>query len=117
MDAVLAGARARGWPEQRLHHEAFLAPEPAGEPFTVRLHRRDQEIHVPADGSMLDALLRAGLPHPYLCRSGVCGECRVTLLRGEADHRDLYLSDAERAAGGTVMPCVSRGITTLEVDL
>jgi ferredoxin len=53
-----------------------------------------------------------------MCRQGVCGECRVPVLAGRPMHRDEYLSEDERAAGDSVMCCVSRSETeTLEVDL
>ncbi len=33
-----------------------------------------------------------------LCREGVCGTCETAILEGEADHRDQYFSDEERAS-------------------
>ncbi|MBO3748382.1 oxidoreductase [Streptosporangiaceae bacterium NEAU-GS5] len=116
MEAVLDAARAGGWPEQRLHFERFDAALTAGAPFTVRLRRSGRCVEVPKDTSMLDALLNDGSHTSYLCRNGVCGECRLHLVSGEPEHRDFYLTDAERA-DGAFMPCVSRGRTTLEVDL
>jgi vanillate O-demethylase ferredoxin subunit len=38
----------------------------------------------------------------------VCGTCLTGLLEGEADHRDVFLTDEERQAGDKLMPCVSR---------
>jgi ferredoxin len=43
-----------------------------------------------------------------LCRQRVCGECRLPLRSGGIDHRDHYLSDDRRAAGDSLMACVSR---------
>ena len=119
IDEVLDAARARGWPEGRLHSERFAGVEaPPGTPFVARLARSGTEVAVAAGEPLLDALERIGADVPSLCRQGVCGECRVPVLAGEPEHHDLYLSDEERAAGTAIMPCVSRcGSTTLELDL
>ncbi len=67
---------------------------------------------------ILRALEEAGVAVPNLCRQGVCGECRVPVRAGRPLHRDLYLSEAERAAGDAVMCCVSRSLDDeLELDL
>ena len=58
--------------------------------------------------SLLDALLAKGIDVANLCRQGICGECRMPVRGGRIDHRDHYLSDDERAAGDSVMACVSR---------
>jgi vanillate O-demethylase ferredoxin subunit len=55
----------------------------------------------------LDALLVAGIDVPYGCRQGICGSCEISVLEGTPDHRDLVLSDEERAANRTMMPCCS----------
>lgn len=34
--------------------------------------------------------------------------CVAPLLEGEAEHRDHFLSPAERESGRLIMPCVSR---------
>lgn len=121
MDATLAAAAAAGWPDSRLHSERFgadaLAP---GEPFTVTVTHAGnrRELTVPSGVSLLETLERTGLDVPNMCRQGVCGECRLTVGGGTPLHRDLYLSDDEKAAGDAVMACVSRADgPTLEVSL
>ena len=66
------------------------------------------DVTVRPGSSLLDALERQGVAVPNLCSQGVCGECRVPVCGGAVAHRDLYLTDAEKAAGDCVMPCVSR---------
>jgi len=41
---------------------------------------------------------------------GACGQCqaRVLACEGVLVHADHYLSEAEKASGAAVMPCVSR---------
>ena len=43
-----------------------------------------------------------------LCREGVCGTCETAILEGEADHRDQYFSDEERASQQSMLICCSR---------
>jgi ferredoxin-NADP reductase len=119
MDRVVEEAATAGWPPQRVHLERFTPAElDAGQPFTARLGRSGRQVAVPAGTSLLDALEKAGVQVPNMCRQGVCGECRVPVLAGRPMHRDEYLSEDERAAGDSVMCCVSRSETeTLEVDL
>ena len=119
MDAVLDQAREYGWPSARLHSEAFGAAElDAGEPFTVNLARSGVKLNVPAGVSLLETLEQAGKAIPNMCRKGICGECSLSVLRGKPQHRDLYLSDQEKAENTTMMSCVSRSLDEeLELDL
>ena len=109
IDGVLGSARQAGWPEQNLHCERFVAPPP-GNPFRVILRRSGREVPVAAHQSILEAIEAAGVDAPFLCRGGACGQCETAVmsLDGTLEHNDHYLSDAEKAAGGKVMICVSR---------
>ncbi|WP_331770864.1 PDR/VanB family oxidoreductase (plasmid) [Embleya sp. NBC_00888] len=108
---MLAGVRAAvdvGQGGGGLHFERFApAPVVDGRPFELRLRRAGIDLAVPADRPALD-VLREALPQTaYSCRQGFCGVCRVRVLAGEVDHRDLRLTDDERAAGAMLV-CVSR---------
>jgi ferredoxin-NADP reductase len=108
MEAVVAAARRHGWPSSRVHLERFQLDLGPADPFAVRLGLDGRELQVGADESLLEALESAGVQVSYLCRQGVCGECRTGVLAGVPDHRDAYLTAPERAANTAVMPCVSR---------
>jgi len=58
--------------------------------------------------SVLRTLLDAGLDVPYSCEEGICGSCETGVLSGTPDHRDSLLSAEEKAAGQTMLLCVSR---------
>jgi ferredoxin-NADP reductase len=109
IDAVLKAARDFGWPQENLHSEKFLASQP-GKPFDIDLMRSGKTVHVGHHESMLEAIEAAGIDPPYLCRGGACGQCEtaVAACDGTLLHHDVYLSDAEKAAGRKVMICVSR---------
>ncbi|GAA2010886.1 PDR/VanB family oxidoreductase [Brevibacterium samyangense] len=117
-DAVRESAIAAGWPDGRLHFEAFGAQTEPGEPFVLRLGRSGEELPVSAGDSGLEVLEASGRTVPNMCRQGVCGECMLSVLSGTPDHKDLFLSPEEKESGRYVMCCVSRATgPTLEVDL
>ncbi|MGW5105938.1 PDR/VanB family oxidoreductase [Nocardia sp. NPDC004123] len=119
IDAVIDTATALGWPESRVHLERFaLDTLDPGEPFTVTLANSGRTVDVPSGTTLLEALEQAGIAVPNLCRQGVCGECRIPVIAGKPLHRDLFLTDEEKACADAVMPCVSRADgPSLEVAL
>jgi len=106
---VIATARSHGWPDSHIHWEQFSAP-PVGAAFEVFLSRANISVHVPPTQSLLESIESAGVEVPYLCRGGVCGFCRTRVLEvdGELVHNDHFLSEADKAGGRFIMPCVSR---------
>ena len=97
------------WTPTSVHMEAFSEPERVkanDHPFTVRLAKSGDTITVPVGVTILEALRAAGHEVPSSCETGTCGTCRVKLLSGEVDHRDLFLPEQERASN--IMICVSR---------
>jgi phthalate 4,5-dioxygenase reductase component len=108
------------WPSSAVHFESFSGEAAAQRsddaPFTVYLARRGEEFEVPAGTSILEVLRSRGLSVPSSCESGTCGTCRTGLVAGDADHRDLVLSEAEKQS--QIMICVSRarsGRLTLDI--
>lgn len=106
--------RCVNWPERTLRLERFTARPYAidqsapNEAFTVRCARSNVEVKVSPGESILGALREAGLDLPSSCEEGICGTCESPVLDGAVEHRDSILSAAERAAGKTMMICVSR---------
>lgn len=109
IEAVAAEAMTKGWPTSSVHSEAFTAPPP-GAPFDVTIASTGQTVHVCADQSLLEALEAAGVEINWSCRGGACGQCEtgITACTGEIEHNDHWLSDDDRAAEKTIMPCMSR---------
>ncbi|MFZ9643140.1 MAG: PDR/VanB family oxidoreductase [Candidatus Methylopumilus sp.] len=107
--AMIETARSLGWPENHIHSEQFTAP-PTGESFKIKLTKSALEIVVPPELSMLEAMEAAGVDAPYLCRGGACGRCELEVVctDGNLLHHDHFLSDAEKASGKKILPCVSR---------
>jgi ferredoxin-NADP reductase len=111
-----------GWPADTLHLERF-APREAGPPavagsFEVELARSGKTIVVDPGTSILDAVEAAGVEVLSSCLEGVCGTCETIVLGGAVDHRDSYLTEAERASGTIMMICVFRAACPrLRLDL
>lgn len=106
---VRGTAAKMGWPREAVHYEEFLAPQP-GKPFEVKLAISNRVVQVGENESLLEAIERAGVDAPYLCRGGACGQCETAVLRAEGEivHRDHWLEDEEKASNAKIMPCVSR---------
>jgi phthalate 4,5-dioxygenase reductase subunit len=97
------------WPPSAVHFEAFTEPTrnvAEDRAFTLRLAQSGETIEVGTGVTILEALRANGHVVPSSCESGTCGTCRTRLVGGEADHRDLVLTDDEKAA--SIMICVSR---------
>ena len=121
MDFVLAEARGHGWHEDALHREYFSAPvtttaqDPA---FEVELRQSQRVIVIPAERTVLEMLLEAGVDVASSCEQGICGSCLIPVLEGQPDHRDQFLTAQERQANNCFTPCCSRSFSPrLVLDL
>jgi ferredoxin len=74
----------------------------------VELRRSRKTLQVGATESLLAALRGAGVKVSVSCEEGVCGTCACTVLEGEPDHRDAYLTDEEKADNDQILVCCSR---------
>ena len=79
-------------------------------PFVVRFAGSSRETVVGPEETLLDALERSGVPVMYDCLKGECGLCvlPVSDVEGVTDHRDVFLSERQRAEGALICACVSR---------
>ncbi|MFZ6646202.1 PDR/VanB family oxidoreductase [Undibacterium sp. TJN25] len=101
-------ASLQGWPQSSLHVESFGARSSAGdEPLEVHLAQSGLTIQAEPGTSLLDALLEAGAFMPFDCNRGECGSCYTQVLEGAPLHRDVCLTEPQRAIG--MCPCVSWG--------
>lgn len=103
-----------------VHVEYFTAEQAAARSggFDVELRRRRVTLAIPAGKTILQALLDAGIDHPYACEQGVCGSCEARVIEGTPDHRDSVLTADEKAAGRSMMICCSGSLDAkLVLDL
>ncbi|MFN3569170.1 MAG: 2Fe-2S iron-sulfur cluster-binding protein, partial [Polaromonas sp.] len=90
----------------------------AAQAFRVQVPRHHVDIMVPAGSTLLDALESAGVETLSDCRRGECGLCAMDVLAldGEADHRDVFLSEHEKQQNSRICACVSRVVGSVTLD-
>ncbi|HVR51449.1 MAG TPA: PDR/VanB family oxidoreductase [Pseudorhodoferax sp.] len=111
IDHVVGTATAQGWDKANVHLEYFgAAPQDTSGDgsFEVRIASSGQTLRVAPDQTVTQALLAHGIEIMTSCEQGVCGTCITRVLQGECEHRDLYFTDAEKAANDQFTPCCSR---------
>lgn len=113
MDWVLTSAKSFGWNEHQLHKEYFSAAveknvQGDDVAFDVQVASTGQVFRVPPGRTVIAVLEENGIDVPVSCEQGVCGTCLTRVLQGEPDHRDLFMTDEERAANDQFTPCCSR---------
>ncbi len=106
------------WSPESVHYELFASSKTdeqraeaaarTSDDFEVELAQSGVTLTIPADRTILDVLLDNGYGLPYACEDGWCGACTIGLISGQADHRDEFLSDADKAANKKIQVCVSR---------
>jgi tetrachlorobenzoquinone reductase len=110
-------------PENPVYFEWFSPPvavdtKEMSSGFDIKLNRSGALLHVPENKSILEVLEEHGYELSCSCREGMCGTCETNVIEGVPDHRDYVLSGSERAAGRTMMICVSRAKSaTLVLDI
>ena len=76
--------------------------------FVVKLARHGGEFEIAEGRTIIEVLAEHGVMVDTSCEQGVCGTCLTGVLEGEPDHRDVFLTDAEKRANDRMTVCVSR---------
>jgi len=110
LEATRALASDQGWPDEAVHFEYFKNTNVIDDSstFEIALARSAMTLQVPAGKTILEVLQVNGIEVPSSCEQGACGTCLATVIEGEPDHQDVYLSDSEKAANDKMLTCVSR---------
>jgi ferredoxin-NADP reductase/predicted pyridoxine 5'-phosphate oxidase superfamily flavin-nucleotide-binding protein len=124
MDSVQDVLTGLGVPEDRVRTERYTS----GADTTVTI-TAPQEVHV-KDGArelgsavvepgqtLLDAGLAAGLPMPYSCTVGNCGDCTVKLRAGQVVMNEPNCLTPRQKAEGDVLTCVGRPTSDVVLDI
>ena len=110
LDALRSITAAAGWPHDSVRFEYFENTNDIDDStsFTVDLARSALTLRVGTGQTILDVLRANDVAIASSCEQGACGTCAATVIEGEVLHQDVYLNPAERAAGLTMLTCVSR---------
>ena len=124
MDAVQGVLTGLGVPDARVHQERYTSGADTATTTTV-----PQEMTVEQDGhtlgtvvvepgqTLLDAGLAAGLPMPYSCTVGNCGDCMVRLRAGEVTQNEPNCLTPQQKADGYVLACVGCPLSKVTLDV
>jgi len=68
--------------------------------YVIEIAETNERVEAEPGETILDAILRAGVPFPYSCQAGNCGSCKCEYLSGdifELEHSEHALRADERA--------------------
>mgnify|MGYP000887618036 FL=1 len=110
LEAAREAATKCGWPDEAVHFEYFKNSKEIDDKttFEIALSRSALTLQVPAGKTILQILRENGIEVPSSCEQGACGTCLMTVIGGEPDHQDVYLSTKEKASNQKIITCVSR---------
>jgi len=118
---IIDTATNQNWPMQQVHKEFFsstLVDTSQDSSFEVMIKSTGKLINISANQSVLEALEEEDIFIPVSCAEGICGTCVTRVLEGQPEHRDVFLTDAEKAINDQFTPCCSRSKSTrLVLDL
>ncbi|WP_406489074.1 2Fe-2S iron-sulfur cluster-binding protein [Streptomyces phaeochromogenes] len=125
MDAVQLVLTELGVPDELVHQEHYTS----GADTRAAAATVPQEMTVEEDGrpvgtvvvepgqTLLDAGLAAGLPMPYSCTVGNCGDCMVRLRGGEVTQNEPNCLTPQQKADGYVLTCVGCPLSKVTLDI
>jgi ferredoxin-NADP reductase len=75
--------------------------------FEIVLQQSGLTLCVEEGKTILQTMLDAGVDVPFSCSEGICGTCETAVLDGVPDHRDLVLTESEKAVNDVIFVCCS----------
>jgi ferredoxin-NADP reductase len=123
MDAARSVLASRGVDASRIREERFTlkrtqAQEARGPRLiTLRAGATTRSVTVPANTTLLDAGLMAGVEVPYSCTMGGCGACRVRVTAGAVTLDEPNCLTADEREAGFTLACCARAVEGPAVEV
>ncbi|WP_439658746.1 2Fe-2S iron-sulfur cluster-binding protein [Lentzea sp. HUAS TT2] len=120
MDTVQQALTELGVPGEHVHVERYTSGPSAtavsATPQRMRVENVGEAVVEPGQ-TLLDAGLAAGLPMPYSCTVGSCGECVVKLRGGKVSQQEPNCLTPQQKAAGQILACTSTPLTEVIVEV
>nr|AXL06564.1 phenylacetate-CoA oxygenase [uncultured bacterium] len=124
MDTVQGVLTGLGVPADRVHRERYTSgadtttATTAPQKMVVEdgAHEVGSVVVEPGQ-TLLDAGLAAGLPMPYSCTVGNCGDCMVALRGGEVAMNGPNCLTPQQKADGYILTCVGCPLSAVTLDI
>ncbi|MFF8036060.1 2Fe-2S iron-sulfur cluster-binding protein [Streptomyces sp. NPDC016626] len=124
MDAVQDVLHELGVPDELVHQEHYTSGADTGTAATVPQKMTVEQyghpigtVVVEPGQTLLDAGLTAGLPMPYSCTVGNCGDCMVRLRSGDVTQNEPNCLTSRQRADGYVLTCVGCPLSEVTLDI
>ncbi|MCH6163283.1 2Fe-2S iron-sulfur cluster-binding protein [Streptomyces marispadix] len=107
-----------------MRHERYTSAADTGSTTTVPQEMTVEEggrsvgtVVVEPGQTLLEAGAAAGVPMPYSCTVGNCGDCMVRLRSGEVTQNEPNCLTPRQKADGYVLTCVGRPLSKVTLDI
>ncbi|MCW5231842.1 FAD-binding oxidoreductase [Verminephrobacter eiseniae] len=95
---------------------ANASPRTGAPAYQVRLQKTGHQFDCPAEQTLLQAAIAAGLRLPFSCTSGACGTCKSKKIAGQVRIEHAGGIRQREIDQGWILPCCSKPLSDIVLD-